>query len=571
MSLIEPPVQEEPLTAIDKLLAEQRLLTPVARFSREHDQCALPSKARYYRDLIPLSLPKPGEQYGFEVDLDKCSGCKACVTACHNLNGLDDEETWRSVGFLYGGTVLHPFQQTVTTACHHCVDPECLNGCPVLAYDKDPVTGIVRHLDDQCIGCQYCVLKCPYEVPKYNAAKGIVRKCDMCSSRLAHDEAPACVQACPTQAIHIRIVNQAEMKSSVTETATLIAGAPKSQYTVPTTRYVTKREIPANTCAADNAAPATEAPHWPLVIMLLMTQMGVGVFCVDLFLSHSLAPALFSQLHPMQTSFAMGLAFLGLGASVLHLGRPAQAWRAFLGLRKSWLSREIVIFGLFAGLMGLKAASLIANTGAVLLPARIHHLVTAPHFLTAMNWSLVLSGLAGVFCSAMVYLDTPRPTWRTPRTAVKFFGSTLLLGLASSLFAANLLIPTANNSDLNTLNTTLAAALMLVSAVKLGSESSALKVLTDVETSPFYRVFLLAGGPLASRFRSRFGLGWIGGIILPAIVLFGSLANANNTGNAVTPLFVSLILGCCLAGELLERHLFFVASSGPKMPGGVAA
>ena len=42
----------------------------------------------------------------------------------------------------------------------------CLNGCPVLAYEKDPVTGIVRHLDDQCIGCQYCMLKCPYDVPQ---------------------------------------------------------------------------------------------------------------------------------------------------------------------------------------------------------------------------------------------------------------------------------------------------------------------------------------------------------------------------------------------------------------------
>ena len=76
--------------------------------------------------------------------------------------------------------VAEPYQQTVTTACHHCVEPACLEGCPVLAYEKDAETGIVRHLDDQCIGCQYCVLKCPYDVPKYSAKRGIVRKCDMC-------------------------------------------------------------------------------------------------------------------------------------------------------------------------------------------------------------------------------------------------------------------------------------------------------------------------------------------------------------------------------------------------------
>src|SRR5205085_3191577 len=144
----------------------------------------------------PLAAPGPGEQYAFEVDLDACTGCKSCVVACHALNGLDEDESWRSVGLLQGARTA-AFQQTVTTACHHCVDPACLTGCPVDAYEKDVQTGIVRHLDDQCIGCQYCVLKCPYDVPKYNARLGIVRKCDLCSSRLSAHEAPACAQACP--------------------------------------------------------------------------------------------------------------------------------------------------------------------------------------------------------------------------------------------------------------------------------------------------------------------------------------------------------------------------------------
>ena len=83
--------------------------------------------------------------------------------------------------------------------------------CPVNAYEKDPITGIVKHLDDQCFGCQYCTLACPYDVPKYHPGKGIVRKCDMCSSRLAVGEAPACVQACPHEAIAIRVVNQQQV------------------------------------------------------------------------------------------------------------------------------------------------------------------------------------------------------------------------------------------------------------------------------------------------------------------------------------------------------------------------
>src|SRR3954466_2950723 len=82
-------------------------------------------------------------------------------------------------------------------------------GCPTKAYEKDPVTGIVKHLDDQCFGCQYCTLMCPYDAPKYNEARGIVRKCDMCSDRLAHGEAPACVQACPNEAIRIPVTDRA--------------------------------------------------------------------------------------------------------------------------------------------------------------------------------------------------------------------------------------------------------------------------------------------------------------------------------------------------------------------------
>ncbi len=127
------------------------------------------------------------------------------------MNGLDAGESWRSVGVVVGVGPAGCTQQTVTTACHHCVEPACLVGCPVDAYEKDPVTGIVRHLDDQCIGCSYCTWTCPYEVPRFNERLGIVRKCDLCSDRLGAGEAPACVQACPTGAIAVGVVDVAEL------------------------------------------------------------------------------------------------------------------------------------------------------------------------------------------------------------------------------------------------------------------------------------------------------------------------------------------------------------------------
>jgi len=397
-------------TLIDALLDEQRRLqTPVAVFSENQAQGA--NGARY-RDLIPLSTPKLGEQYAFQVDLDACTGCKACVSACHSLNGLDENETWRDVGLIHGGTTAAPYQQTVTTACHHCADPACLNGCPVLAYEKDPLTGIVRHLDDQCIGCQYCVLKCPYDVPKYNERLGIVRKCDLCHSRLAVGEAPACAQACPTHAIRIVTV--------ATESAgrTFLTAAPSPDYTQPTTAYVSSRPLPDNVIAADASALRVQPAHKPLAVMLTFTQLAVGLLATapltSLPLSGPKTIASFVTYYVTNVSSYVsqltGLALLlaGLGASILHLGQPLRAWRFFLGLRTSWLSREILVFSGFVPLTLL----------ALLWPGS--------ETLRAM---VIAAGCSGVVCSAMIYIDTRRLFWAPLPVGVRFLGTTLIAAL----------------------------------------------------------------------------------------------------------------------------------------------
>ena len=132
---------------------KQALVSAVEEFAFKHETHQL-GTLKKYRELIPSKRPGVGQQYAFEVDLDKCTGCKACVTACHHENGLDEDETWRSVGFVQGGTSESPALQHITTACHHCAEPACMTGCPTKAYVKDKETGIVKHLDDQCFGCQ---------------------------------------------------------------------------------------------------------------------------------------------------------------------------------------------------------------------------------------------------------------------------------------------------------------------------------------------------------------------------------------------------------------------------------
>ena len=535
-------------TFVDALLAEQRQFTAVDQFARAHERDELPANARHYRNLLPATAPLPGQQYAFEVNLDKCSGCKACVTACHSLNGLDDGESWRDVGTLASEDWRQPFTQTVTTACHHCVDPGCLNGCPVLAYEKDAATGIVRHLDDQCIGCQYCILKCPYEVPKYSESRGIVRKCDMCSQRLAVGEAPACVQACPNEAIRITLVESADVAAqyrigvkewwgggvsgsaqhSTTPAphAGFLPASPDPRITLPTTRYVSKRGLPANLLAGDDGTVRPSPAHLPLVFLLVLTQLAVGASLAAVFVQPAL-PLMIAAL-------AGGAAGLGVGA--LHLGQPLKAWRAFLGWRKSWFSREVIVFGAFMPLLAMVAA-LFWFKPATGFEEKI--LLAVP----------AAAGVLGVFCSAMIYADTRREFWSATQSMTKFFGTTLLLGSATALVFTG--------------RPVFAAVLMVVSAAKLAFEHRIFRHLRDAETSglsPLCKTARLLTADLGLCARLRVACGFLGGVMMPALFLLAS---------GTLPAIAAFAF--CIAGEWFERYLFFTAVVTRKMPGNPAA
>jgi len=528
---------------LDELLADQqRLDTPVAKFSIAHDSGSVAQLSTLSSQLIPLSAPGPGEHYAFEVELDSCTGCKACVAACHSLNGLDDTETWRDVGLVVGGDERRPFLQTVTTACHHCADPACLHGCPVLAFEKDPVTGIVRHLDDQCIGCQYCILKCPYDVPKYNARLGIVRKCDMCQSRLAHGEAPACAQACPTHAIRIVTVKTDEPAAASvssatatlsvgaagsTATSTFLPAAPDPAYTRPTTRYLSRRTPIGALRAADATALRLEPPHWPLVVLLTLMPMAIGCGIADKVLALP-TPAL---------GVAGWLAGVtGLALSVGHIGQPRRAWRIFLGLRRSWLSREAIVFGIW---LPLATLYLLARLGWWQLGEATR---------AALASATAACGLGGLFCSVMIYADTRREFWRVASTLPRIFGTTFVLGLAG----AYALAPSGR----------LAAALAAAVVAKLAFELRALRPLRDADPDdpappPAVKTARLLTGRLRPVFGARAVAGLVGGVLLPFLI----------TMNSAAAQLAWLAAALALAGELAERYLFFRAVVAPKMPG----
>lgn len=508
----------------EALREQQTLRTPVALFSDEYDSKFVRER---FTHLIPLSKPNPGEQYAFQVDLDACTGCKACVAACHSLNGLDEDESWRDVGVLVG-LDQQPYLQTVTTACHHCEDPACSNGCPVLAYDKDPVTGIVSHLDDQCIGCSYCILKCPYDVPKFNLKRGIVRKCDMCQGRLAEGEAPACVQACPNEAIKIKVVRLTD----VPDRGQLIAGAFDSSYTRPTTSYVSSKPVPKSAKPADSGQLRLDHAHLPLTVMLLLTQMSAGTFLINAIAAWLGAVGVEEVGIVSLVAWVVGLT--GIALSVLHLGQPLKAWRAFLGWRRSWLSREIIAFGLFAN---LGACTMAAWWFGNLMLLRYAITLTA------------LAGVLAVYTSVMVYVDTRRPFWSMKLVGGKFFGTMLLLGTAlPGIVWAWMNVPAAKVA--------VPAALVLRWLVSL-FEMREIKRARSDESSPWHHSARILTERLPHLLRARKIMLSIVGVVLPTIIIT----------QFQVPLIFTLSAAITLSSQLIERHYFFTAACGPKMPG----
>ncbi|HEX2917341.1 MAG TPA: DmsC/YnfH family molybdoenzyme membrane anchor subunit [Edaphobacter sp.] len=296
--------------------------------------------------------------------------------------------------------------------CNHCLSADCLRGCPVDAYKKDPLTGIVLHSADACIGCQYCVWNCPYSVPQFNSDRGVVGKCDMCHGRLTAGLEPACVNACPENAIEIEIVDQLEWRSD--HAAANAPGMPNAGYTISTTRITLPDQSAVPLDRVDIETLRPEHPHWSLVWMTSLMQLSVGTLVTALVSGYTNWIAL---------TLILALTAVTLNISVLHLGRPAYAWRALRMWRRSWLSREVLLFGLFfLSLLALTLAKWISSFRMLPLTSGA---------LAVLQYAAPAFGIAGLLASARLYLVPARPAWNTSHTPVDFLFSALLLGAAA--------------------------------------------------------------------------------------------------------------------------------------------
>lgn len=180
-------------------------------------------------------------RYGMLIDLKRCVGCNACAIACSRTNKTPSNHFRTYVETVEEGAYPRTRLSLVPHICMHCANPACVDVCPTKASFKDE-NGIVRVDDSRCIGCQYCVMACPYDAryidisePGYfpesseepssfeqellgGGGQGYIDKCVFCHDRLQDGLLPACVETCPANA---RIFG--DLDDSESEVSRLIA------------------------------------------------------------------------------------------------------------------------------------------------------------------------------------------------------------------------------------------------------------------------------------------------------------------------------------------------------------
>jgi len=364
--------------------------------------------------------------YAFTFDASACSGCKTCQEACKDKNNLPVGLLLRRVIEVSGGEwhiigsawVNSVFAYNLSIACNHCSHPKCAGVCPVDAYTVRP-DGIVLIDASRCMGCDYCAWACPYGAPQYDTESGTMTKCDFCYDRLDAGMPPSCVAACPLRVLDYETI---EELSTVKEGQNLWQ-LPATEHPFPLPDYsrtephlIIKPHTGMNSPHAKEVSNLEElqppgafefvhrtaAIHeLPLVGFTLLTQMAVGMAVCGLVLSPL----------PLTVLLAIGiLLVIGGLFSFLHLGRKRNAWRSVIHLKKSWLSREILVAGLFAAAWAMTAGlQWIWKTAA-------------------SPWLMAIVGLVLIYSMSRVYLLRAVPAWNSWRTLAVFLLSATVLG-----------------------------------------------------------------------------------------------------------------------------------------------
>ena len=399
--------------------------------------------------------PNRYKQHGFHFSADHCIGCHACEAACSEKNDLPAHISFRSVGYLEGGSYPAFKRLNISMACNHCDDPVCLKGCPTRAYTKFAEYGAVLQDPDICFGCGYCTWVCPYNAPQLDLEKGQVSKCNMCVDRLEVGLKPACAAACLGGALDFGII---ESKPENREQAKIkIPGFPDPSITNPNIRFQQVKSLPREMNRTDSVPmqyqrdeqgqgdhkpksrddmyndmewnlPKLRSREDPLVVFTLITQATIGAFLLLFF-----GPMFFgmeslaAESNPVTRGVLLfsiiAAQVYGLFTSTMHLGKPHRFYRAFNNLKFSPVSREVAAIALFFNFLMVFT---ILDTFPVVLAWFPDAFVSTLTIL--FGWSTAIMGLVSIYAMHKVYRIEARPFWNHWQVLTSFYGNMFALG-----------------------------------------------------------------------------------------------------------------------------------------------
>jgi hypothetical protein len=199
--------------------------------------------------------------------------------------------------------------------------------------------------------------------------------------------------------------------------------------------------------------------------------------------------------------------------------------------------------------------------------------VTTEPGIQILGWCVAGIGAIAVFCSTMIYVFTQRECWSLTRVGVRFALTGALLGLAVvwlSVLTTTIVSPSAALIALvRARGPALCWALVAVTLTKLTWEVTIFRHLWLRNMTPLKRSALLMTGDLSNVTLARFALGLLGGVILPTLLASETAVLSIGAGSVQFGIVTAFMFVTCLAGELLERYLFFSACAAPQMPGGI--
>jgi len=465
-------------------------------------------------------------KWGKVIDQTKCIGCHACTTACKSENfvplGVDRTYVKQVEVGVYPEVNRH-FQ---ITRCNQCEDAPCVPVCPVTAMYKRP-DGIVDFDTEVCIGCQACVVACPYDAIHISPESKSAEKCNFCAHRIDQGLEPACVVVCPEEAIIVGNLNdpQSEVSQIVarqkvdvrkpekgTSPKVFYLGANEATLSPTLAQYqgahlwsVQKEGYPVaeNHSTVRSVAAARinyDVPHkgvawdWKVSLYTWTKSIASGLFLVFAFLGL----LGYNMDHAWSITVAVvGGIFLALTGLLLiaKLSHPWRFYRIFTRPQwKSWLVRGAFIILLY-GLVLL----LLFVAGA-----------TASNSLVSILWwpGIVLAGLTAIYTAFLLSQSKGRDLWQNALLPVHMFVQAILAGSATFILLSAL-IPLQEE------------ALSTVQSILLGSALVYLALVISEGVMPHVTAdaALAAKQMIKGRYRGFYWSGLIAGGILPVLFI----------------------------------------------------